>query len=62
MPLGSFEIAALGDGTVDLPVDRLLTHTTPAKVKAVLARAYLRPPVETSVNGDLIDTGTNTTK
>jgi len=57
MPLGSFEITALSDGTVDLPVDQLLTHTTPAKVKAALARAYLRPPVETSVNGYLVNTG-----
>jgi glyoxylase-like metal-dependent hydrolase (beta-lactamase superfamily II) len=58
MALGSFEVTALSDGTLDLPVDALLTHTTPAKVKAALARAYLRPPVETSVNGYLVNTGT----
>ena len=58
MPLGAFEITALSDGTVDLPVDQLLTNTTPAKVQAALKRAYLRPPVETSVNGYLINTGT----
>jgi len=58
MPLGAFEITALSDGTVDLPVDQLLTNTTPAKVQAALKRAYLKPPVETSVNGYLINTGT----
>ena len=57
MPLGAFEITALSDGTVDLPVDKLLTHTTPAKVQAALARAYLKPPVETSVNAYLVNTG-----
>jgi glyoxylase-like metal-dependent hydrolase (beta-lactamase superfamily II) len=58
MPLGAFEVTALSDGTVDLPVDQLLTNTTPAKVRAALSRAYLKPPVETSVNGYLINTGT----
>ena len=58
MALGAFEITALSDGTVDLPVDKLLTGTTPAKVQAALARAYLKPPVETSVNAYLVNTGT----
>jgi len=57
MMVGSFEVTALSDGTVDLPVDQLLTGTTPAKVKAALARAYLKPPLETSVNGFLVNTG-----
>ncbi len=57
MPLGAFEITALSDGTVDLPVDKLLTGIAPAKVQAALARAYLKPPVETSVNGYLVNTG-----
>ena len=58
MSLGSFEITALSDGTLDLPVEKLLTNTTPAKVQAALARAHLRTPVETSVNGYLVNTGT----
>lgn len=57
MTLGSFEITALSDGTLDLDVDKLLTGTTPAKVNAALARAYLSSPVETSVNGFLVNTG-----
>jgi glyoxylase-like metal-dependent hydrolase (beta-lactamase superfamily II) len=58
MMLGDFEITALSDGTVALPVDKLLTNTTPAKVDAALTGAYLKPPVETSVNAFLINTGT----
>jgi glyoxylase-like metal-dependent hydrolase (beta-lactamase superfamily II) len=57
MPLGAFEITALSDGTVNLPVDKLLTNVPLAQVRASLARAYLRPPVETSVNGYLVNTG-----
>ena len=57
MQIGAFEVTALSDGTVDLPVDKLLTGITPAKARAALARAYLKPPVETSVNGYLVNTG-----
>jgi glyoxylase-like metal-dependent hydrolase (beta-lactamase superfamily II) len=58
MTLGDFEITALNDGTAALPMENLLTNTTPAKVQAALAAAYLKPPFETSVNGFLINTGT----
>jgi len=57
MMVGDIEVTALSDGTVALPVDKLLTHTTPAKVQAALSRAYLKSPVETSVNGYLVNTG-----
>jgi glyoxylase-like metal-dependent hydrolase (beta-lactamase superfamily II) len=57
MMLGDFEITALSDGTVSLPVDKLLTNTTPAKVQKALAKAYLTSPVETSVNAYLVNTG-----
>jgi glyoxylase-like metal-dependent hydrolase (beta-lactamase superfamily II) len=57
MMLGDFEITALSDGTVALPVDKLLTRTTPAAVQKALARAGLSAPLETSVNGYLINTG-----
>ncbi len=57
MMLGEFEITALNDGTVDLEVTKLLTNTTAAKVRAALARAYLKDPVETSVNAYLVNTG-----
>ena len=55
--LGDFEITALSDGTVALPVDKLLTNTTPAKVEAALKNAHMKAPVETSVNAYLINTG-----
>jgi glyoxylase-like metal-dependent hydrolase (beta-lactamase superfamily II) len=57
MMLGDFEVTALSDGTAALPVDKLLTHTTPAAVNKALSRAYLKTPVETSVNGYLVNTG-----
>jgi glyoxylase-like metal-dependent hydrolase (beta-lactamase superfamily II) len=57
MTLGDFEITALSDGTVPLPVDTLLTGTTKAKVEATLKSNYLKPPVETSVNCFLVNTG-----
>ena len=57
MPLGAFEITALSDGTVDLPVDKLVNNRKPASVQAALMRAYLKVPVETSVNGYLVNTG-----
>src|SRR5690242_10500577 len=57
MMLGDFEVTALSDGTADLPVGKLLTHVTPAKVAADLKRVYLKDPVQTSVNAYLINTG-----
>lgn len=57
MKLGSFEITALSDGTIDLHVEKLLTGTTPAKIDAALKRSFLSTPVETSVNGFLVNTG-----
>ncbi len=55
--LGEFEVTALSDGTVALPVDKLLTGTTTAKTQKALARSFLKAPLETSVNGYLVNTG-----
>ena len=57
MTLGEFEVTALSDGTVALPVDKLLVGVPPKKIAQVLARAGLKVPVDTSVNGYLINTG-----
>lgn len=57
MMLGDFEITALSDGTVDLPVDKLLSHAKPGQVQKALQQAYLSTPLETSVNSYLINTG-----
>jgi len=56
MMLGEFEITALSDGTVALPVDQLLNQPA-AKTGKALARAHLKVPVDTSVNGFLVNTG-----
>lgn len=58
MMLGDFEVTALNDGTVDLPMDKLLTGAKPGQVARALQHAYLGVPLETSVNGYLINTGT----
>ena len=50
MMLGRFEITALSDGTVPLPVHELFTNLPGARVQQMLARQYLKSPLETSVN------------
>lgn len=55
--LGNFEITALSDGTIALPMDKLLVNTTPAEVEKALGKAFLSLPVETSVNAFLVNTG-----
>lgn len=57
MLLGDFEVTVLSDGTIGLPVEKLLTNTTPQQVQNGLARHFTKTPVETSVNGFLINTG-----
>ena len=57
MMLGDFEVTAISDGTFSLPVDKLLTNVKPAQVNRALAKQFLKAPVETSVNGYLINTG-----
>lgn len=58
MMLGDFEVTALSDGTLDLPIDKLLTNTTAAATTQALDSSFLKSPVETSVNTYLINTGT----
>ena len=55
MMLGEFEVTALSDGTVDLHMEQLLTNVTAAKIRSALAKAYLKDPVEASVNAYLIN-------
>ena len=55
--LGDFEVTAISDGTVQLPVDKLLTNTTPAKVNKALGKLHQHSPLDTSVNTYLINTG-----
>jgi glyoxylase-like metal-dependent hydrolase (beta-lactamase superfamily II) len=55
--LGNFEVTALSDGTVDLDVAKLLSEPA-ARTDATLAKAFVRSPLETSVNAYVINTGT----
>lgn len=54
--LGAFEVTALDDGTVAMPVDKML-HAPAAKVQAGLARNFQSLPADMSVNSWLINTG-----
>lgn len=56
MMLGSFEVTALSDGTLDLPVDTLLSADA-RQTRADVASLHLEVPLETSFNAYLINTG-----
>ena len=57
MMLGDFEVTALSDGTVQLPFLQVLQKIAAARAESMLARQFLKDPVETSVNAFLINTG-----
>ena len=57
MMVGDIEVTALSDGTVGLPVTKLLNNMPEGQAEKDLARSYLKDPVETSVNTYLINTG-----
>jgi glyoxylase-like metal-dependent hydrolase (beta-lactamase superfamily II) len=54
--LGNFEVTALSDGTVDLPVEQLLQESA-EKTVAALDKAFLKTPLQISDNAYLINTG-----
>ena len=58
MMLGDFEVTALSDGTFQMDLVKLLTNITPKQLDEDLSRSFLINPVEASVNGFLINTGT----
>lgn len=57
MALGAFEVTALYDGAIDLDVKQLLTNVKPAKVNQLMKQSFARNPLRTSVNGYLVNTG-----
>ncbi|WP_413731917.1 MBL fold metallo-hydrolase [Sodalis sp. RH20] len=59
MMLGKFEITAVSDGTVTIPLDKLLLDITPAMLKQRLADEDMSANVETSINAYVINTGSN---
>ncbi|HEY9110137.1 MAG TPA: MBL fold metallo-hydrolase [Roseateles sp.] len=56
LQLGDFEITALSDGSIDLPVDKLLKQPAEKTIRT-LQNVYLGIPLETSVNAYLVNTG-----
>ncbi|GLQ46083.1 MBL fold metallo-hydrolase [Dyella lipolytica] len=54
--LGDFEITVISDGTLDLPVDKLLSEPA-AQTNATLKKSFLGSPLEVSVNAFLVNTG-----
>ena len=56
MMLGDIEVTALSDGTFSMEVDKML-KVKPKELDAALMQSFLKEPVETSVNGFLINTG-----
>ena len=57
MMLGDFEVTALSDGTVELPFLQILQKIAKARAESMLARQFLKDPVQTSVNAFLVNTG-----
>ena len=57
MMLGEFEVTVLSDGTFQMDAGKILTNITPKELDPALARSFLEDPIETSVNGFLINTG-----
>jgi glyoxylase-like metal-dependent hydrolase (beta-lactamase superfamily II) len=55
--LGDFEVTSLSDGTVKLPMLKLLAGSPPEVLADALKRGFLKEMVETSVNAYLINTG-----
>ncbi|MBX4931446.1 MBL fold metallo-hydrolase [Rhizobium bangladeshense] len=57
MKLGSFELTALSDGTIPLPLPELYTNTDAEDARRALAAAFMGTSTDTSVNAFLVNTG-----
>ncbi len=62
MKVGDFEITALSDGTVPLPVFDVLTNIKPGEIERLLSDAFVKSPIDASVNAFLIKPAGNTNK
>ncbi len=54
MKIGDFEVTALSDGTVSLPVFDLLTGIKRSEIERLLSDAFVKAPLDASVNAFLI--------
>lgn len=57
MTLGKLRITAVSDGTVTVPLNKLLTNISPEKLNHAMARDSMTPQAETSINAFVIDDG-----
>jgi glyoxylase-like metal-dependent hydrolase (beta-lactamase superfamily II) len=57
MTLGDFEVTALSDGIFPMEVNKMLANISAKQLDSALAGSFLKEPVDTSVNGFLINTG-----
>ncbi len=55
--VGAFEVNAISDGTIDLPMSKLLIGVKPKEFKQAVDKQFLKEQFETSVNSFLINTG-----
>jgi glyoxylase-like metal-dependent hydrolase (beta-lactamase superfamily II) len=57
MMLGDTEVTVLSDGTFPLDAGKMLRNITAKELDSDLRRAYLKEPIEMSVNAFLVNTG-----
>lgn len=55
--LGDYQITALSDGTLALPLERMVAGIKPEEVKQLLADQFEKLPIETSINAFLVNMG-----
>lgn len=55
--IGRFTVTALWDGGLEMPVTEVFARPGPAQLKALLARSYVTPRMQMSVNAFVVDTG-----
>jgi glyoxylase-like metal-dependent hydrolase (beta-lactamase superfamily II) len=55
--VGDFEVTVLSDGTVKLPMGKILVDADSSKIRQGLDRNFMKDEVETSVNAFLVNTG-----
>lgn len=56
--VGSIEVTALSDGTIDFPMDSLLIGESPNTLRDRYEKAFQKLPQESSMNQFLVNTGT----
>ncbi|MGJ7471949.1 MBL fold metallo-hydrolase [Kosakonia cowanii] len=57
MALGDWQLTAVSDGTVKVPLDKLLINITPQRLQTQMAQANMAVQAETSINAFVINTG-----